>query len=294
MSWLRLTIETNAGQVESLAGLLEQFSVNSLSFQPAASDQLFADACGDNTVWWSRTAVSALLDPDIDMDVLLACIRNRIGTENIHRHRIEPLPKDIWIESHKREFNAIRFAGRLIVKPSWDESEYADLPTIILEPGLAFGSGKHATTALCLEWLAANDLHGKTLIDYGCGSGILALAAARLGASRVHAVDIDPQAVSATRQNAEKNNLLDRIQIACPPVTPPPADILMGNILLNPLMSLAPVFAKLVHPDGVIVLSGILANQVGDCQAHFEKWFTMGPPVYRDEWALLTGCRSTP
>ncbi|MBF8268553.1 MAG: Ribosomal protein L11 methyltransferase [Gammaproteobacteria bacterium] len=292
MSWLRLTIDTHADRVGPLTGLLEQFNACCVSYQPVSAEKIFDNESPSSPIWWQQTSVSALLDPDIDIDILLACIRNRIGTDNIHRYSIETLRDANWSEAHKQEFHSMQFAGRLVVRPEWEQAVPTNLPVITLEPGLAFGTGKHATTTLCLEWLATNDLIGKTVIDYGCGSGILALAAARLGAKSVCAVDIDSQALLATRHNAVKNQLLNQIRIAAvADGKPPPADILIANILFNPLLELAPVFADLVQPGGAIVLSGILMNQAQECLECYKQWFKMGLPVYRDEWALLHGNR---
>jgi len=292
MSWLRLTIDTHADQVGPLTGLLEQFNACCVSYQPVSTEQIFDNESPSSPVWWQQTSVSALLDPGIDVDILLACIRNRIGTHNIHGHSIETLRDAHWSEVHKQDFHSMQFAGRLVVSPEWEPAVPTNLPVITLAPGLAFGTGKHATTSLCLDWLATSDLIGKTVIDYGCGSGILALAAARLGAKNIYAVDIDPQALLATRQNAVKNQLLDLIQItSVVDGKPPPADILIANILFNPLLELAPVFADLVQSGGSIVLSGILMNQAQDCLVCYKQWFKMGSPVYRDEWALLHGNR---
>ena len=291
MSWLRLTIDTTAEQVEPLVELLERFDACSVSCQPRSSEPVFAEGIRDHPVWWRQTSVSALLSADIDLDILLACIRNRIGTENIHRHYLEPLPDRNWVDAHIQQFPSICIAGRLVIRPEWEPTSAGGLPEVILAPGLAFGTGKHVTTALSLEWLALNDLRGKTVIDYGCGSGILALAAARLGAEFVYAIDIDPQALQATRRNSERNQLQDRIRISKPDGPPPPAQLLIANILFNPLLELAPVFARLVLPGGAIVLSGILANQAQECLAHYQQWFKMVTPVFREEWALLEGCR---
>lgn len=292
MAWLRLTIETIAEQVETLTALLEQFDASAVSYQPVSDENLFDDGCRAEPAVWQQTSVTALLDAEIDIDILLACIRNRIGTENITGHRIEAVQDQDWSQVHKPAFPVMVFAGRLMVRPDWETSAAAALPCITLAPGLAFGTGRHATTALCLEWLAGRDLSGKTVIDYGCGSGILSIAAARLGASQVYAVDIDPQALLATSQNAERNQLLDRIQLAA---TPDPgwaqADILVANILLNPLLQLAPEFAGQVKPGGEIALSGLLAGQVPDCLDCYGQWFKMGTPEYRDEWSLLQGRR---
>jgi ribosomal protein L11 methyltransferase len=163
---------------------------------------------------------------------------------------------------------------------------------LILDPGLGFGTGSHPTTKLCLDWLAAHDLHECALIDYGCGSGILGLSAALLGAGVVWLVDIDTQALAASRVNAERNQLLDRVRFLPPGAAPDqPADLLVANILLNPLLELAPHIARLVRPGASLALSGLLATQAEECLAAYAPWFSMGGMTFRDEWALVQGRR---
>ena len=292
MSWLRLTINTTAERVEGLTALLEQFNACSVSYQPISNENIFDNENQNIPVVWQQTSVTALLDPETDLDILLACIRNRIGTENICGYHVEPLADADWTDAHKQGFHRMIFAGNLVVRPGWEPAGSPGLAEITLEPGLAFGTGKHATTWLCLDWLARHELSDKTVIDYGCGSGILSLAAARLGAGQVFAVDIDPQALLATRQNAERNRLQDKIRISAAPCPGlPQAEILVANILLNPLIQMAPVFAGLVRTGGDIVLSGLLATQLADCLACYRQWFKMELPEYRDEWSLLHGQR---
>lgn len=292
MAWLQLTIETVAEQVEPLTALLEQFDACSISYQPVSNENLFDNDTQYDHAVWQQTAVTVLIDAEIDIDILLACIRNRIGSENIFRHRIEALAEEDWTETHKQGFHTMVFADRFAVRPAWEAVDAGGLPSVTLEPGLAFGTGRHATTALCLQWLASNELTGKTVIDYGCGSGILSLAAARLGAAQVFAIDIDPQAVLAAGQNVERNRLQNVVRVAAAlPDDQPQADVLLANILFNPLIQLAPVFAGLVKPGGEIVLSGLLAGQEADCLACYRQWFKMDIPEYREEWLLLHGYR---
>ncbi len=293
MSWLRLTLECHATSVESLSQLLEQFGAIAISSEARTDEALFAGVA-DDPVFWHRTAVSALFDDSIDLDILLACARNRIGTENLLNSRVEAVTDQNWLESQQAEHNAAVFADRLCIRPSWVETDKHYPDTLVLDPGLAFGSGRHATTALCLEWLATHSPDSQQVIDYGCGSGILALAAAKLGAGPVYAVDIDPQALLATETNARNNQLQDRIIVtAAAGADLSAADVLIANILLNPLMELAPDFAALLKTNGRLVLSGILAVQVEECLAAYAPWFNMVAPVFRDEWALLEGTRHT-
>lgn len=291
MAWLRLTITSYSEYIEPLSELLENFGALALSFVPETDEQIFADGPGAPALW-KKTSVIALLDRDTDLDILLACIRNRVGTDHIIHYHIESLADREWSECHKSGHGAMAFGGKLCICPSWDNAPEDVTCLIRLDPGLAFGTGSHPTTALCLEWLVAADLQDKRVIDYGCGSGILALAAASLGAACSCAVDIDPQALMATRRNAENNRLATRIRTSTPDqIGCEPADILVANILLNPLLGLVDVFASLVRPGGKLLLSGILAVQVEECLAAYNRWFMMNEPVFREEWALLDGER---
>ena len=291
MPWLRLTLEVAAAQVEAATDFLEQFNAGSVSFQPASDEALFAGV-GDEPVLWRRTFISALIDADTDMDILLVCLRNRIGKEHIFGQRIEPLPDRDWVESYQSAVTPLVFANRLCIFPSWlaPQPEYEH--SVVLDPGLAFGSGTHATTRMCLDWLAGHEIKDNVVIDYGCGSGILALAAARLGARHVYAVDIDPQALAAARKNTQVNDLGNAITVFAPDQhSLPPADLIIANILLRPLLGLAKTFATLAKGGGSIVLSGVLSTQAQECLDAYGSWFKMETPLYRDEWALIHGRR---
>jgi ribosomal protein L11 methyltransferase len=189
----------------------------------------------------------------------------------------------------------MRFGQRLWIcpggqRPLLDEAAIACL--VELDPGLAFGTGTHPTTALCLEWLDGAQLQGRFVIDYGCGSGVLAIAALKLGAARALAIDIDPQALLATRDNAERNGVAERLMVTAPdPADRAPADILLANILAEPLVELAPAFAERVTPGGCVVLSGILQGQAAPVASRYAAWFDMRPATTRDDWALLCGVR---
>lgn len=292
MGWLRLTISSDASRIEDIGALLEQFGAASLSYTPVTDEPLF-DEGEQGGEFWRETAVSALLNEDVDLDILMASIRNRVGSEHIHDHQIAPLQDADWLERHKSGHGPLVYGGRLCVCPGWCEPP-PDISCVIrLDPGLAFGSGSHETTRLCLEWLAARDLAGKQVIDYGCGSGVLGLAALASGAERVQAVDIDAQALAATRANAARNGLSERISVILPDRLEGGADILVANILLNPLLELAPRFAELVAVGGDLVLSGLLAHQTGECLAAYRHWFNMQDPCFSNEWAMLCGNRNS-
>jgi ribosomal protein L11 methyltransferase len=192
------------------------------------------------------------------------------------------------------DFKPLRFGDRLWIVPSWHDAPDPHAANLLLDPGLAFGTGTHPTTALCLEWLDGQDVTSRQVIDYGCGSGILGLAALLLGADHVIGVDTDPQALEASRENARRNKVEeDRLDLFLPGDEPDTmADIMLANILAQPLIGLAPKLAAKVKPGGDIVLSGILSNQAREVMEAYEPWFIMDEPEQREEWIRLTGRRN--
>ncbi len=295
MSWLQLNFDTNQPQAEILSDLLEQFGAVSVSLT-AASDEPVFDALDQNEddpkKLWDKTRLTALLHPDTDLDILLVCLRDRVGAENIFDHKIELLKDRDWVGEFKAEHQPIVFSNRVCITPSWCEAPDNNLPSIILDPGLAFGTGSHPTTSLCIEWLAETDLKGKTVIDYGCGSGILAMVAALLGAKKVYAVDIDPQAILAANENIKRNKLEGTIETGLVDQTDLPiADILVANILMNPLKELVDRFSALTKSGGHIVLSGLLHVQAEECLAAYASCFNMDEPVFSSEWTRLHGIK---
>jgi ribosomal protein L11 methyltransferase len=291
MSWLQLELETHQAQAEELSELLEQFGAVSVTLT-ASSDEPVFDAESETKKLWDRTKLIALLHPDSDLDIMLVCLRDRIGGENIFSHKIELLKDKDWVSEFKSAHEPIIFSDRICICPSWCEPPKNNLPTLILDPGLAFGTGSHPTTSLCIEWLAENDLTDKVLIDYGCGSGILAMVAALLGAKHVYAVDIDEQALQAARENINQNNLTEKISVShVDNASLPEADILVANILMNPLKGLIEKFSALTKSDGDIILSGLLHVQAEECLEAYASCFNMDEPVFDQEWTRLHGIR---
>jgi ribosomal protein L11 methyltransferase len=257
------------------------------------------------TPLWPRVRLKALFDGATNPEELLSTLRAELGGElarSLAGASFETLADRAWEREWLKDFKPMRFGRRLWICPGGQQPDEAQLrgtesPVLIeLDPGLAFGTGTHPTTALCLEWLDAAPLGGKRVIDYGCGSGILAIAAARLGAAGVLAVDIDPQALLATRDNAERNGVAQLIESrlvedGADDSGAEPADILLANILAGPLESLAPTLAARVRPGGLLVLSGILREQAEAVATRYAPWFDIGPVVVRDDWARLDGVR---
>ncbi|MCU7906665.1 MAG: 50S ribosomal protein L11 methyltransferase [Candidatus Thiodiazotropha sp. (ex Epidulcina cf. delphinae)] len=289
MAWLQLSIdcsETEAPLLELLFGNLGALSVTlgdagdqPLLELPPASEQL-----------WHRTRVTALFEGERDprklRTELAAVLDNRLAA-GLHWERIE---ERIWERVWLEHFKPMSFGRRLWVCPEGESVEQAEGVVIRLDPGLAFGTGTHPTTALCLEWLDAQDLRGKTVVDYGCGSGILAIAALKLGALSAIAVDHDPQALQASRDNAEKNGVAERLSTFPPETTPTKqVDLLVANILAGPLIQLAPRLTRLIRPGGRFALSGILAEQQSDVASHYRSFADPAPARQCGEWVLISG-----
>ena len=236
-----------------------------------------------------RHRVGADHDPENIYEQLTKTLPEHLSG-SIRRHRLEDQD---WEQSYKQHFQPIQCAPGLWIVPSWADPPDPDATIIQLDPGLAFGTGSHPTTGLCLAWLATNDIAGLRVIDYGCGSGILAIAACKLGAIQVTAVDIDDQALSACGSNISANDIdADRIRILSPEnMDERPAELLIANILAGPLVELAGRFADLVIPGGQILLSGILNCQLKDIQLAYQPYFDLDPASCREEWVCISGKR---
>lgn len=290
MPWLQLKLASTPDAAQRLSDLLSDAGALAVTLQDAADQPLYEPPPGA-TPLWSQTWVTGLFDAEADLQAVLADLRNTLGEHDLP-HVISPLEDKDWEREWMDNYHPMRFGTRLWICPSWHQPPDVDAVTVMLDPGLAFGTGTHPTTALCLEWLDAHDVVGKHVIDYGCGSGILAVAAAKLGAQQVWAVDYDPQALHATTLNAEKNTVSTLIHTVLPNDLPrQPTDIMLANILAGPLIELAPLFAELVRPSGAIVLSGILNTQADAVLQRYQPWFDMAPATERDEWMRLSGVR---
>jgi ribosomal protein L11 methyltransferase len=212
------------------------------------------------------------------------------GFHDIPEYTISKIPEQDWVKLTQAQFSPIRISNNLWIVPSWHTPPDPGAVNVVLDPGLAFGTGSHPTTRLCLDWLEKNISPGCSLIDYGCGSGVLAITAAKLGAVNVRGVDIDLQAVTLSRFNASRNGV--RAQFSGADETAPAAaDIVVANILANPLKLLAPLLAKLTLPGGQLILSGVLSQQVPEVAAAYRPWFILDPPVLDEGWARLRGTR---
>lgn len=237
--------------------------------------------------------MTGLFDAESDMNEVVAILEQHPLLGAGFAHKIEQLEDKDWEREWMDNFHPMRFGERLWICPSWREVPDANAVNVMLDPGLAFGTGTHPTTSLCLQWLDGLDLAGKTIIDFGCGSGILAIAALKLGAAKAIGIDIDPQAIQASRDNAERNGVSDRLELYLPQDQPEAlsADVVVANILAGPLRELAPLISVLPVAGGLLGLSGILASQAdGVCEAYADR-FNLDPVVEKEEWCRITGQR---
>jgi ribosomal protein L11 methyltransferase len=257
---------------------------------PAGAGAVLEPAAGEVRLW-PRTRLTALFAADSADPRLIVTVAQALGIAPACLHA-RAVADRVWEREWLRDFHALPFGRRLWVCPQHDRATPPGAVVVRLEPGLAFGSGTHPSTALCLEWLDGLELAGREIIDYGCGSGVLAIAALKLGARRAYAFDIDPQALLATRENAQRNGVHERLQL-CEHESelPRSRDLLVANLLSDILLSLAPALASLVAPGGAALLSGILLSQQQEVAAHYSAWFDMHCHALRDDWVALQGQR---
>jgi ribosomal protein L11 methyltransferase len=295
MAWLTLTADADAEQAEALSeALLElgALSVDVLDAQAdtAAEQPIFGEPGEPPPSLWRHNRITALFPEDAPVAELLAQATQMAGLAQIPPHRIDILQDNDWVRLTQSQFEPIRISQRLWIVPTWHEPADPAAINIVLDPGLAFGTGSHPTTRLCLRWLDNNLKGGASVLDYGCGSGILAIAAMKLGACRAIGVDVDPQAVQASRDNAAANRVA--AQFFLPDDAPQQqADVVVANILTNPLKMLAPLLAGATRQGGRIALSGILAEQAQDVAQVYGQWFDLAPPIVEDGWVCLSGVK---
>ena len=291
MPWLQLSLDASDLAPERLEQALMEAGAQAVTLQDAADQPLYEPEPGAHPLW-ARSRVIGLFPAGVDMAQVQQNLRQALGRAELPGCRIEPLEDRDWTRAWMDHFHPMRFGTRLWICPREHAPPDPRAVNLRLDPGLAFGTGTHATTALCLEWLDQAALHGQRVIDYGCGSGVLAIAALLLGARTAWAVDNDPQALQATRRNAEDNGVLERLTV-CPPeaLTERGADLLLANILAGPLIALAPDFSTRVRLGGTLVLSGILQEQVSAVMQAYAPWFALEQTGAREGWVRLSGAR---
>jgi ribosomal protein L11 methyltransferase len=289
-AFLELSFELRDLDVEVAENACFECGATSVTFSDMRDDPVLEPAPGEFRLW-PATRLQALFAGDTDETHAVAALAAAL---DIPRDRIalRPIEDRVWEREWLKDFHAMRFGQRLWVVPHHETVTDNGAVIVKLDPGLAFGTGTHPTTALCLEWMDGNLQAGSSVIDYGCGSGILAIAAAKLGARHASCFDIDPQALIATRDNATANDVGARVQVfESPDDLPRPVDFLVANILSGPLCELAPSFATLIRPGGALVLAGLMEHQAAEVAEAHSAWFDMRPFGKRDDWLGLSGRR---
>lgn len=287
--WQQLKIAADPESAEPIEDALLTLGAAAVTFEDAADQPLYEPPRGELPLW-QRTRVTALFDADCDTDLIMAALSNQLNWTELPSHQSEILEDRDWVRAWMDDFKPIQFGRSLAICPSWHTPEDDGMTHIMLDPGLAFGTGTHPTTALCLQWLDGVDCRDHLVIDYGCGSGILGIAALLLGAKSLIAVDNDPQALVATAENSSRNNIsADRYQCFLPEQAPSDiqAPLVLANILAGPLQSLAPVLSQLTQAGGDLVLSGILENQCDEVYDSYRADFERVETRIKDGWGRL-------
>jgi ribosomal protein L11 methyltransferase len=295
MTWQSVRILVDSKQAEPLSDALMDVGALSVSLEDADAGTvdetpLFGEPDHPTAKLWAHSIAVVLLEADADVTAILTAASKQAGIPVPGQYTVETVADADWVRLTQSQFDPIPISPRLWIVPTWHDAPDRSAINLKLDPGLAFGTGSHPTTRLCLRWLDENLKGGETLLDYGCGSGILAIAAVKLGAGRVDGVDIDPQAVTASRDNATLN---DTVTHVCLPgeLAAGQYDVVVANILTNPLKGMAPLLAGRVRAGGRLVLSGILAEQADDVMAVYREWFAFDPAAQDEGWVRLSGVK---
>ncbi|MGL5092247.1 MAG: 50S ribosomal protein L11 methyltransferase [Aeromonas sobria] len=288
MPWIQIRINATAKTADKVSNMLLGRGAQAVTFMDAQDVPVYEPLPGE-TPLWGETEVMGLFDAETDPAPTIAFFQQIFGEEV--GYKVEQLEDKDWVREWMDHFHPMQFGERLWICPSWRDVPNPDAVNVMLDPGLAFGTGTHPTTALCLQWLDGLDLTGKTVVDFGCGSGILGIAALKLGAARVIGIDIDPQAIQASRDNAERNGVADQIELYLPADQPQDveADVVVANILAGPLRELAPLIAGHGKAGSLMALSGVLESQAPELETIYGQWFDMDPTAVKEEWCRLSG-----
>lgn len=295
MIWLQATLDTDSAIADRLADALMEAGALSAAIEDAAAgtaaeEPIFGEPGEPIEKMWKDSRIVVLCEADCDVAALIAEAAHACGVA-LPSWTVDTVAEQDWVRVTQAQFDPIQISSRLWITPTWHEAPDANAINLQLDPGLAFGTGSHPTTRLCLQWLDRSLQAGQTVLDYGCGSGILAIAALKLGASQAVGVDIDPQAIQASGDNARQNAVTADFYLPDQLPATLQADVVVANILANPLRLLGALLAQHVKTGGQIVLSGILAEQAEELQGIYQQWFEMANPVFDEGWTCLSGTK---
>ncbi len=291
MSWHQISVITDQNTALEVSDFFSEIGAVSVTYMDAEDQPVYEPAPGETKIW-NQTKVIALFELDHNPESVKTLTSSRFKDKPLSDWFYETLKDQTWERTWMKHYHPMKFGDSLWVCPTGQEKIEDRTICMTLDPGLAFGTGTHATTALCLKWLANHNLKNKTVIDYGCGSGILAVASLLLGAKEAYAIDIDPQAITATLANAEKNNVQDKIKCCLPEqFTSLQADIVIANILAQPLCELSESITALLKPSGQLVLSGILKEQADSVINAYQNSIQIKSPVTQEDWCRLDGVK---
>ncbi|WP_333706490.1 50S ribosomal protein L11 methyltransferase [Vibrio hepatarius] len=291
MPWIQIKLNATNENAESIGDMLmEETGALSVTFLDAQDTPVFEPLPGETRLW-GDTDILALYDAETDSNLVIEQIKASNMLAEGFAYKVEQLEDKDWEREWMENFHPMKFGERLWICPSWREVPEPDAINVMLDPGLAFGTGTHPTTSLCLEWLESLALSGKTVIDFGCGSGILAIAAIKLGAEKVIGIDIDPQALLASKDNAQRNGVADQLEVYLPQDQPEGlvADVVVANILAGPLRELSGIIKSLVKPNGELAMSGVLDTQAEDVANYYRDELQIDPIVEQNEWCRISG-----
>lgn len=295
MAWIELSLTIHSNEQERIELALEDLGALSVTLLDAEDHPIFEPAPGETPVW-PTIKLAALFDVAVDRTGLVHALTELVPEIAPDQLEFRDIADADWVRTWMDTFQPMQFGRRLWIYP-WNiepPEDTGDSVVVRLDPGLAFGTGTHPTTALCLEWLDSIDLRGRQVLDYGCGSGVLAIAALKLGAAQVIGVDLDPQAIEASRDNAERNGVAAGLELCLPAAHHnAPQDVLVANILAGPLGELAPLFAAACKPGAPFALSGILAGQETELLECYAEWFEQLEVAQREDWVRISGRRKT-
>jgi len=295
VAWRQFVMNLGALDAGIVEEIFERFGASSVTLTDAGDSPVLEPGPGE-TPLWPDTTITGMFAPDVDLQLLRNVLLTELKPSEHPQIRIEDLEDRVWEREWLKDFGPMQFGRRLWIVPTGSETPNDDAVVIRLDPGLAFGTGTHATTALCLEWLDGLSLAGKTMLDYGCGSGILAIAGLKLGCSSATGMDIDPQAIIATRQNANNNEIAENLTVlGAANEIKGEFDVVVANILAGPLVQFAESITLTLGGRGMLALSGVLCEQADDVMATYEPWIEFDEPAFKEQdgqvWSRLTGKR---